>query len=549
MSCTWNNPRKALAAWSVAFGLAGGTTASGAIWTATGSMVTNHRACLATLLPSGKVLVTVGFHGPPTSSTELFDLSTSTWTATGSMTTPRQVSSATLLQNGKVLVAGGLVDSDQLSSAELYDPAAGTWTATGSMTEGRGVHTATLLPNGKVLVASFNTAELYDPGTGTWAVTGPLVSGRFGHLATLLPNGKVLVAGSVTVGLPYSAELYDPASGTWTPTGSMTSLHSSVASTMTLLPNGKVLVAGGDYASAELYDPVTGAWTVTDSMAHSRTFAGATLLPNGKVLVAGGETFATAELYDNSDTTAPTASPAQLPAPNGAGWNNSDVTVSWNWADNAGGSGINAAQCTTSSVSSGEGASLNLSATCKDLANNTGTASRTVKVDKTAPMLSAPLNVVANATSPAGTVLGEATLGAATASDALSGPPAVVRTGVPAGSLFPIGNTTLTHTATDAAGNSIQRTQTVAVKGASEQLTDLTSTTASLPNPPRNSLLAPLNAAATQIANNNLTPACNQLSAFINSVNAKVPNELTSAQAAQFTAAAAQIRAALGCAP
>ena len=76
------------------------------------------------------------------------------WTATGSMTTsPRLAHSATLLANGKVLVAGGLNYSGTLASAELYDPATGTWTATGSMTNPRLYYTATLLANGKVLVA------------------------------------------------------------------------------------------------------------------------------------------------------------------------------------------------------------------------------------------------------------------------------------------------------------------------------------------------------------------------------------------------------------
>jgi hypothetical protein len=61
--------------------------------------------------------------------------------------------------------------------------------------------------------------------------------------------------------------------------------------------------------------------------------------------------------------------------------------VSWNWTDNAGGSGIDSANCTTSSTSSGEG-TLTLNATCKDNAGNTGSASYTVKVDKTAPIVS-----------------------------------------------------------------------------------------------------------------------------------------------------------------
>ena len=87
------------------------------------------------------------------------------------------------------------------------------------------------------------------------------------------------------------------------------------------------------------------------------------------------------------DSIAPTASPTQSPAANAAGWNNTNVTVTWNWTDNAGGSGIDPANCTTSTVSSGEGAAVAVNATCKDLAGNTGNASYTVKVDKTNPTI------------------------------------------------------------------------------------------------------------------------------------------------------------------
>jgi hypothetical protein len=88
------------------------------------------------------------------------------------------------------------------------------------------------------------------------------------------------------------------------------------------------------------------------------------------------------------DNLPPTPSPTQSPAANIAGWNNSDVTVIWNWADNAGGSGIDNANCNMSTVSSGEG-NITLNASCKDLAGNTGSASYTIKVDKTAPVTSA----------------------------------------------------------------------------------------------------------------------------------------------------------------
>lgn len=98
---------------------------------------------------------------------------------------------------------------------------------------------------------------------------------------------------------------------------------------------------------------------------------------------------------DNRDLTAPTASPTQSPDANDTGWNNSDVTVTWHWTDNVGGSGIDSANCTTNTTSSGEG-TITLSATCKDLAGNEGSASYTVKVDKTKPVITGSRLPLAN---------------------------------------------------------------------------------------------------------------------------------------------------------
>src|SRR5262249_44801486 len=94
------------------------------------------------------------------------------------------------------------------------------------------------------------------------------------------------------------------------------------------------------------------------------------------------------------DAVAPTASPAQSPTAT-AGWNNTNVTVAWNWTDT--GAGIDPANCTTSSTSSSEGNSVVLGATCKDLAGNTGTASYSLMVDKTAPTVIAAASSAPNA--------------------------------------------------------------------------------------------------------------------------------------------------------
>src|SRR5207253_3045064 len=101
-----------------------------------------------------------------------------------------------------------------------------------------------------------------------------------------------------------------------------------------------------------------------------------------------------------------------------------------------------------------------------DAAGNSTTASQNVTVvDTSPPVLTAPANVSV-ATGPGaacGLLVSDAALGAATATDNCAGSAAITRTGVPAGNFFPVGTTTITYTATDAAGNGTSAQQTVTV--------------------------------------------------------------------------------------
>ncbi|WNG52303.1 kelch-like protein [Archangium minus] len=284
-------------------------------WSSTGSMASPRYGHQATLLPTGKVLVSGGHNGSTYLATaEVYDPATGTWTSTAPMASPRNRPTATLLPSGKVLVAGGTSsDTTYLATAEVYDPATGTWSPTGAMKAARTLHTATPLPDGKVLVLGglnsstyVATAEVYDPATGTWNSTGPMASPHFSATATPLPDGKVLVSGGVDSSGAYlaTAEVYDPVTGTWSPTRPMDTprgFHLSMP-----LSNGKVLVSAGSgkgsyVTTSTLYDSATGTWQFTGYTYTERRAPTATLLPDGKVLALGGYTTSAvneAEVYD-----------------------------------------------------------------------------------------------------------------------------------------------------------------------------------------------------------------------------------------------------------
>jgi hypothetical protein len=227
-------------------------------FTPTRSMIVARRAQTATQLNDGTVLVAGGHdtNNVPLNSAEIYDPVAATFSTTiGSMNPGFDAQRATLLNSGKVLITGA-PGTTFLANAQVYDPASKTFAASaGSMSNGRTVHTATLLNDGAVLVAGgldsasptiLASAELYDPAAAMFTPAGSMLTGRYAHTATLLINGKVLVAGGLS---PFcnctgttGFELYLPDS--LTPAGLVSISVTPVGPTLTLGATQQFIATG-----------------------------------------------------------------------------------------------------------------------------------------------------------------------------------------------------------------------------------------------------------------------------------------------------------------
>jgi hypothetical protein len=147
------------------------------------------------------------------------------------------------------------------------------------------------------------------------------------------------------------------------------------------------------------------------------------------------------------DTTPPGAHPTAAPAPNANGWNNTPVTVTWNWTDETNGTGVNPVGCATTTSTMDLQGEITIHAFCEDYAGNEGEGISIVKVDLTAP-------TVTCATAPTFTV-GDATASvSATVTDRHAGPAATTVTSAvsPADVAAP-GTKSVNVTGEDLAGN------------------------------------------------------------------------------------------------
>jgi hypothetical protein len=158
-----------------------------------------------------------------------------------------------------------------------------------------------------------------------------------------------------------------------------------------------VTLSATDGASAD-----SGVQQITYSANGAQTIA-QTVVPGASAslsISAEGTTIVTFFATDNAgnvespktmvvklDKTPPAISGSRAPAANAFGWNNTNVTVAFQCADNL--SGMAAGSPPDPIVVAGEGSNQTVAATCVDLAGNTASASVSgINIDKTSPIAS-----------------------------------------------------------------------------------------------------------------------------------------------------------------
>ena len=384
-------------------------------------------------------------------------------------------------------------------------------------------------PNGAAVTLDGSGSFDRENNPLTWSWSGP-----FGTATGVKPTVQVPLGGN-TITLTVS-------DGKLSSTDTVViTVVDTTAPTLTLPPNLVLEATSGAGAvasyAASAYDLVSGNVAVHYSIDPGSTFPLGTTTVTVTATDARGNTATGSFTVTVQDTTPPTLSlPADLileaTSPAGA-----VATYSATATDPV--DGAVSVTLTPPSGSTFPLGTTTVTASAADAAGNTTTGTfRVMVVDTTPPTIVGPGNMVIDSTSSAGAQVTYA----ATASDIVSGSVAVTAS-IPSGSEFPIGVTTVTLTATDAAGNTATATFTVTVLSPAQQIDALQSLVSGLTELSQNeiaTLTTKLNAASTSMAKGNDTSARGQLGSFENQVQAFVNSGRLSSAEGQLLIAKAQ---------
>ena len=297
-------------------------------------------------------------------------------------------------------------------------------------------------------------------------------------------------------------------------------------------------------------EPVTIDWQVIDESGQAGDPADTVTDRDGKdVLYTSGRSCdpsgncATGTLAISLDRTPPTVTCRTAPVFQAA--DNSIALLSADVSDALSGSGNEA----TAGVDISSAGQKTAQISGEDFAGNSTTVTCPYVVvdnraDTTPPVVTVPGDMTVDATATGGARVTYT----ASASDDRDPAPRLVCNPV-SGGTFPVGMTTVTCTATDAAGNSANAQFSVYVRGAGEQISRLTEkTNADLDLPALAPVLrVPLQLAAAAAAAGRTRAACLALDVYIVAVRLAPSRAFTPAERAELIADANRIRGALGC--
>jgi hypothetical protein len=294
-------------------------------------------------------------------------------------------------------------------------------------------------------------------------------------------SGSTFPLGNTTVTLTSSDSRHNSASATFQVTVQDTTAPTIKAPTDIVAEATSAAGATVAY-SASATDIVDGNTTVVGSPASESTFALGSTSVALKSADAHGNTSTSSFNVTVRDTTAPTLSvPANqvLEATSAAG---AVATFSASASDAVGVTSLTSSAASGSTFPIG---TTTVTVTAKDAAGNSTSGSFSITVQDTiAPTLNVPANQVLEATSAAGATA----MFSASASDAVG--VASLTTSAPSGSTFPIGTTTVTVTAKDAAGNATRGSFTITVRDTTTPvISSLTPSSATL-WPPNHQMVA-----------------------------------------------------------
>ena len=533
------------------------------LWIARTSMATPRKFHVAGALNGDSVIVAAG---GPDSSVELYDVASNSWTSGPAMLSSGGAPAAAVVNNALFVFGIGGAGAG-VHMFRPVGPQPTGWAAMAAMPTGRGelgvaavgdvvYAIGGLLAGGSTAtgaVESFST-----PPPGDLSVASGSGSGGSNSLPTVQWQSTSLsVAGITSFGFatgngPGQTTIVATANGiscATTSTCATLTVNAPAHITLTLAAGsatfGSVQVTVVDLSAGQTVKtgnlPI-GAPQLVDPGLYRLVFtppSGYTVTPTQvDVIVHAGDDIAIPLHLDLIDTTPPVVTvPANMAR---EATSSGGAAVIFTVSANDAVDGPTPVSCTPASGSTFAIATTTVSCTSTDAHSNTGSGSFTVTVrDTTPPVVTTSGNVTVPATSPGG---GVATF-SVSATDSVDGSlPAMC---APAsGSLFAIGATTVTCSATDAHHNTASATLTVTVLGAQQVIANLTSQAAALGFQQGTNLLQNV---LKSLANGNVGAGCNQLGAFINQVRAQTGKSLTAADAASLIQSATAARGALGC--